>query len=94
MSKLDTTRTHRTLSAISSDLRDYFESTISRASDVQIGRKPEGWKAQTLLFPSEVKSAPRDLNISRYDEFGIKTQIDRVRREVLTSYSLFLLSKN
>ena len=53
---------------------------ISRAGDIQIKRKFDGLKAQTLLFPSVLKSAPEDLNISRYGDYEIINEINMIHQ--------------
>ena len=68
MSKLEETRTDLTLSTRASD--PWF-----RADEVEIGRKPDGWKALTFLFPSVMNLATEDLNISRYGDFELTTRI-------------------
>ena len=48
-----------------------FESPVSRAGDIQIERKFDGWKAETFVFPSVLKSRPEDFNFSRYRDFEV-----------------------
>ena len=64
---------YRTLSTRSSDLRHRLESPISRAGDVQMGRKWHRSKAESEGFRLVKEWASEDINISRYGrfEFGI-----------------------
>ena len=60
-----------------------FKSPISRARDVQIGPKPDGLKAGTLVFPSVPKTRPEDVNISRYGNIEITSPIEQVHRKTM-----------
>ena len=75
VSKLDEIWIDRTRSLRSSDLRYYFDSFISRDGDAEIGRKPDGWKTQTLNNSSIQELAREDLTISRYGDFKIAAQL-------------------
>ena len=48
-----------------------IQIVVSRAGDVQFWWKPDGLKAQTLLFSSVIKLASRDLDIWRNAQFEI-----------------------
>ena len=58
-----------------------LKSPISSTDDVQIGRKLDYLKAQTLLFPLKLKSAPEDLNISRYGDFEFTRKINLINKK-------------